>query len=89
MSDCALFPASPSKNRVWSVWADKESHLSLVGRTFTCIPLRVQPFLFLNWAGVIIYGLITEIHHTTNRTSVAYTVAELPPDTLTPGFYGW
>lgn len=68
MSDCALFPASPSRNRVWSVWADKESHLSLVGRTFTCICLRVQPFLFLDLVGVIIYGLATVIHYATNRT---------------------
>ncbi|KRH96014.1 hypothetical protein CEP10_18290 [Cylindrospermopsis raciborskii S07] len=43
MSDCTLFPASPSSYRVWSVWADRESHLSLADGTFTHIQLRVQP----------------------------------------------
>ncbi|MCC5601049.1 hypothetical protein [Nostoc favosum] len=62
MSDCALFPASLSRNRVWLVWTDKESHLSHVGRTFTCIYLRVQPSLFLDLVGGVIYGLITVIH---------------------------
>ncbi|MEH2352007.1 hypothetical protein, partial [Nostoc sp.] len=36
-SDCALFPASLYKNRACSVWADKESILSLNGKTYTCI----------------------------------------------------
>jgi hypothetical protein len=43
-------------------WVAKESHLSQVGRTFTCIYLRVQPFLFLDLVGEVIYGLITVIH---------------------------
>jgi hypothetical protein len=43
MSDCALFPASPSRYRVWSVWADRDSYLSLVDGTFTHIRPRVQP----------------------------------------------
>ena len=37
MSGCALFPASSSRYRVWSMWADRESYLSLVGGTFTRI----------------------------------------------------
>ncbi|MBM0744638.1 hypothetical protein JOY44_24035 [Phormidium sp. CLA17] len=70
MSDCALLPASPSRNRVWSVWADKESYLSLVGRTCTCIRPRVQPSLLLDLVGEVIYGLVTVIHLTTNRTPI-------------------
>ena len=62
MSDCALFPASLSRNRVWSVWAGKESHLSLVDGAFTRIRPRVQPFPFLELVGVVIYGLVTVIH---------------------------
>lgn len=31
MSGCALLRASPFRNRVWSVWADRESQLSLLG----------------------------------------------------------
>ncbi|HEY9636429.1 MAG TPA: hypothetical protein V6D14_23700 [Coleofasciculaceae cyanobacterium] len=53
MSDCALFPASPSRNRVWSVWADRESHLSLVGRACTCIRPRVQPFGWRDYLRVV------------------------------------
>src|SRR5919199_4700704 len=61
MSDCVLSPASPSRNRVCSVWADKESRLSLTGRAFTCIRLGVQSTLS-QLIGVFIYGLITVIH---------------------------
>ncbi|HEY9830920.1 MAG TPA: hypothetical protein V6D26_10090 [Stenomitos sp.] len=68
MSDYALFPASPSRNRVWSVWADKESQLSRLGGAFTRIRPKVQPTLLLVLVGVIIYGLATVIRHTTNRT---------------------
>ncbi|MBD2197204.1 MULTISPECIES: hypothetical protein [Calothrix] len=70
MSDCALFPASLSRNRVWSVWADKESQLSLLGGAFIRIRPRVQPLVTVICCrvGVIMCGLITAIHHTTNRT---------------------
>ena len=43
MSDCVLFPASLSKNRAWSVWADRESYLSLAEGAYTLIRPRVQP----------------------------------------------
>ncbi|MEG5176335.1 hypothetical protein, partial [Microcoleus sp. B3-D7] len=43
MSDCVLFPASLSENRAWSVWADRESYLSLAEGTCTLIRPRVQP----------------------------------------------
>jgi len=43
MSGCVLFPASLSKNRAWSVWADRESYLSLAEGTYTLIRPRVQP----------------------------------------------
>ncbi|MEH1929299.1 hypothetical protein, partial [Nostoc sp.] len=35
--DCTLFPASLYKNRACSVWADKESILSLNGKTCTWV----------------------------------------------------
>ena len=55
MSDCVLFPASPSRYRVWSVWADKESYLSLVDGTYTHIRPRVQPFpvIGLGWLAYV------------------------------------
>ncbi len=62
MSDSALFPALPSTNRVWSVWAGRESQLSLLDRIFTCIRPRVQPLLLLDLVGEFIYGLLTVIH---------------------------
>ncbi len=68
MSDCALFPASPPENRVRLVWADRDSHLSLVGGTLTRISPRVQPSPFLVLVGEVVYGLGTVIHLTTNRT---------------------
>ena len=43
MSDCVLFPASLPKNRAWSVWADRESYLSLAEGAYTLIRPRVQP----------------------------------------------
>lgn len=44
LSDCAQLRASLYKNRACSVWAGKESILSLNGRTCTYIKPRVQPF---------------------------------------------
>jgi hypothetical protein len=61
MSDCALFPASPCKKRVYSVWADKESVLSLDGRAFTFIVWTVK-LVLQDLALAVIYGLITVIH---------------------------
>ena len=46
------------------MWADKESRLNLADRTFTYINLRVQP----KGVGLAIYGLITVIPQSTNRT---------------------
>jgi len=43
MSGCVLFPASLSKNRAWSVWAGRESCLSLAEGTCTLIRPKVQP----------------------------------------------
>ncbi|MDD1438182.1 hypothetical protein MEN24_17885, partial [Dolichospermum sp. ST_sed10] len=52
---CVLFPASPSRNRVWSVWADRESYLSLADGIFTHIRPRVQPFsmIGLGWLAYV------------------------------------
>ena len=61
MSDSALFPASPSRKRVWSVWAGQESQLNLLDRIFTCIRPRVQPLLLLDLVGEFVYGLVTVI----------------------------
>jgi hypothetical protein len=47
-----------------SVWADRESSLSLRGRTFTFIPRTVQPLgciMSRYQAGSVIYGLATVI----------------------------
>ncbi|MEG3968706.1 hypothetical protein QUA00_13925 [Microcoleus sp. T2B6] len=63
MSDCVLFPASLSKNRAWSVWADRESYLSLVEGTCTLISPRVQP---CGWKRYV--RTFTVIHVSTNRT---------------------
>ncbi|CAA9250617.1 hypothetical protein AVDCRST_MAG92-1976 [uncultured Coleofasciculus sp.] len=43
---CLIAPCSqlhPPEKRVWSVWADKESCLSLAGRACTYINREVQP----------------------------------------------
>jgi hypothetical protein len=55
MSDCVLFPASISRNRVGSSWADRESYLSLVDGTYTRIRPRVQPFSIarLGWLAYV------------------------------------
>ena len=55
MSDCVLFPASTSRNRVGSSWAGRESYLSLVDGTFTHIKPRVQPFSIsrLGWLAYV------------------------------------
>ncbi len=63
MSDCVLFPASLSKNRAWSVWADRESYLSLVEGTCTPIRPRVQP---CGWKSYV--RTFTVIYSSTNRT---------------------
>jgi len=42
-SDYALFPASPIQLRAVPMWADKDSLLSLKGKTFTCIKTTVRP----------------------------------------------
>jgi len=62
--------APPTKRPVQVARADKESQLSLLDGAFTRILPRVQPVLLLGLVGVIIYGLITVIHHTTNRTLI-------------------
>ena len=49
------------------MWADKESRRSLTGRAFTYINLEVQLDLGV-LAGVVMYGLVTAIHYSTNRT---------------------
>ena len=49
------------------MWADKESRRSLTGRAFTYINLEVQLDLGVS-AGVVMYGLVTAIHYSTNRT---------------------
>ena len=49
------------------MWADKESRLSLTGRTLTYINLEVQLDLGV-MAGLVMYGLVTAIHYSTNRT---------------------
>jgi len=57
-------PCSPLHSiefRVYSVGADKESYLSLIGRTFTFINQVVQ-LRFIILVGAVIYGLNTEIH---------------------------
>ncbi|MBR8838160.1 MAG: hypothetical protein DSM106950_30200 [Stigonema ocellatum SAG 48.90 = DSM 106950] len=76
LSDCALSPASSSRNRVWSTWADRESHLNLVDGTFTRIRPEVQPLMTVICCqvGGVMYGLDTVIHPTTNRTSFHHTV---------------
>jgi len=43
------------------VWADRESQLSLLGRTFTASDREFNLFLLLDWVGEFIYGLVTEI----------------------------
>jgi len=55
MSDCVLFPALTSRNRVGLSWADRESYLSLVDGTFTHIKPRVQPFsmIGLGWLAYV------------------------------------
>ncbi|MDK2412512.1 hypothetical protein QHH11_26960, partial [Aphanizomenon sp. PH219] len=55
MSDCVLFPASTSRYRVGSSWADRESYLSLVDGTCTHIRPRVQPFsmIGLGWLAYV------------------------------------
>ncbi|MEG4397335.1 hypothetical protein [Microcoleus sp. BROC3] len=63
MSDCVLFPASLSKNRAWSVWADRESCLSLAEGICTLISPRVQP---CGWKRYV--RTFTVIHASTNRT---------------------
>src|SRR4028118_614892 len=68
MSDCALFPASLSKNRAWSVWADRESYLSLAEGTCTLIKPRVQP---CSWKRYV--RAFTVIHVSTNRTKSPHT----------------
>ncbi|MEH1822212.1 MAG: hypothetical protein V7L31_24570 [Nostoc sp.] len=46
------------------MWADKESILSLNGKTCTCIKPRVQPLetVICCRAGLVMYGLIAVIH---------------------------
>ena len=51
--------------------ADRESRLNLAGRAFTYIILRVQLDLGV-LAGMLMYGLITAIQHSTNRTTLAF-----------------
>jgi len=68
MSDCALFPASTSRYRVGLSWADKESVLSLDGRDYTFIVWTVKIVLG-DLSLLVIYGLVTVIHHQTNRTT--------------------
>ncbi|MEG4373630.1 hypothetical protein QUB29_29725, partial [Microcoleus sp. B4b_D2] len=63
MSDCVLFPASLSKNRAWSVWADRESYLSLAEGTCTLIKPRVQP---CGWKRYV--RAFTVVYASTNRT---------------------
>ncbi|MEG4397179.1 phytochelatin synthase family protein [Microcoleus sp. BROC3] len=69
MSDCVLFPASLSKNRAWSVWADRESYLSLAEGTCTLIRPRVQP---CGWKRYV--RAFTVIYVSTNRTRSSYAV---------------
>ena len=57
-----------AKLRVRSVWAGKESPLSLRGRAFTFILSEVQPFVFIRKVGMLMCGLVTVIQHSTNRT---------------------
>ncbi|MEG4121911.1 hypothetical protein QUA43_31180, partial [Microcoleus sp. N9_B4] len=64
MSDCALFPASLSENRARSVWAGKESCLSLAEGTCTLITPRVQP---CGWKRYV--RAFTVIYVSTNRTN--------------------
>ncbi|MEG4534774.1 hypothetical protein [Microcoleus sp. D2_18a_D3] len=70
MSDCVLFPASLSKNRAWSVWADRESYLSLAEGACTLIRPRVQP---CGWKGYV--RAFTVIHASTNRTGILSVLA--------------
>ncbi|MEC4816979.1 MAG: hypothetical protein SAK29_27470 [Scytonema sp. PMC 1069.18] len=57
--------------RVYSVWADKELHLSLMSGTFTHIRPKVQPLMTVicRQVGWLMYGLVTVIQSPTNRTS--------------------
>ncbi|MBW4630132.1 MAG: hypothetical protein KME49_32645 [Brasilonema octagenarum HA4186-MV1] len=57
----------PPKFRVRSLWADKESLLSLEGEALTRILSGVQPLL----VGQLVCGLVTAIQLTTNRTPYA------------------
>ena len=41
----------PPKFRVWSAWAGRESHPSLMDRPFTCILLRVHSSTHGEWHG--------------------------------------
>ncbi|MEG4388164.1 hypothetical protein QUA44_17010 [Microcoleus sp. N9_A2] len=63
MSDCVQLRASLSKNRAWSVWAGRESYLSLAEGTCTLIRPRVQP---CGWKRYV--RAFTVIRVSTNRT---------------------
>ncbi len=54
------------------MWADRESHLSLVGRTCTCIRPRVQP---CGWERYV--RAFTVIHAPTNRTKSLTALIQL------------
>jgi hypothetical protein len=56
-----LFPASPCKKRVYSVWAGKESILSLDDGAYTHIIWTVKLAL-VDLALAVMYGLVAVIH---------------------------
>ncbi|WP_217901563.1 hypothetical protein, partial [Pseudanabaena sp. SR411] len=58
------------RNRVGLSRADKESVLSLDGRACTFIVWTVKLVLG-DLALMVMYGLITVIHHQTNRTTLS------------------
>jgi hypothetical protein len=83
MSDCVLFPASTSRNRVGSSWAGRESYLSLVDGTCTHIRPRVQPFPVVGF-GWLVY-VRTEYRDSTNNEShyhSYYAPTGLAPQTV-------
>src|SRR4028119_1247280 len=63
MSDCAFELHSPRIELSLSVWADRESYLSLAFGTCTLIRPRVQP---CGWNSYV--RTFTVIHSSTNRT---------------------
>ena len=78
MSDCVLYLASTSRNRVGSSWADRESYLSLVDGTFTHIRPRVQPFsmIGLGWLAYV----RTDYRDSTNNESHISSLSTLGKD---------